>query len=128
VPSAPNLTMGTAGSSPSARTTGNRTPAVPPSAFRAAGVVSSPGSASDEVPCPFGTAGCFCFTKPPPPLTGLDADAMLAVAAVPGKVLEEWRHADFGVWIAWPHAVDAGCAEEMTAAQLRDLLAKREDG
>jgi hypothetical protein len=53
---------------------------------------------------------------------------MLAVAPVPGKILEEWRHADLGVWIAWPHAVDAIHAEEMTAAQLRLLLAAREGG
>jgi len=51
---------------------------------------------------------------------------MLAVAAVPGKVLTEWRHAGLGVWIAWPHAVDAVHAEEMTAAQLRAILAARD--
>jgi hypothetical protein len=62
----------------------------------------------------------------PPPLADLPADTMLAVAAVPGKVLEEWRHADFGVWIAWPHAVDAIHAEEMTAGQLRAILAARD--
>ncbi len=50
---------------------------------------------------------------------------MLAVAAVPGKILEEWRHAAYGVWIAWPHAADAVHAEEMTAAQLRAILAER---
>jgi hypothetical protein len=61
----------------------------------------------------------------PPPLDGLGDATMLAVAAVPGKVLEEWRHAGFGVWIAWPHAVDAVHAEEMTAAQLRAILAER---
>ena len=52
---------------------------------------------------------------------------MLAVAAAPGKVLEEWRHAALGCWIAWPHATGAAVhAEEMTAAQLRDLLAARD--
>jgi hypothetical protein len=62
----------------------------------------------------------------PPPLAGLGADVMLAVAAVPGKILEEWRHAAYGVWIAWPHAADAIHAEEMTAAQLRAILAARD--
>ena len=51
---------------------------------------------------------------------------MLAVAAVPGKILEEWRHAAYGVWVGWPHAAGAAEAEEMTAAQLRDLLAARD--
>ncbi len=64
----------------------------------------------------------------PPPLGGLGGDTMLAVAAVPGKILEEWRHAAYGVWIAWPHAADAIHAEEMTAAQLRAILAAREAG
>jgi hypothetical protein len=64
----------------------------------------------------------------PPPLDGLSADTMLAVAPVPGKILEEWRHADLGVWIAWPHAADAIHAEEMTAAQLRAILAARDAG
>lgn len=62
----------------------------------------------------------------PPVLDHLPGDTMLAVAPVPGKILEEWRHADLGVWIAWPHAADASCAEEMTAAQLRDELARRD--
>ncbi len=64
----------------------------------------------------------------PPELPGIPGDTMLAVAAVPGKILEEWRHAGPGCWIAWPHAADAIHAEEMTAAQLRDLLAARETG
>jgi hypothetical protein len=64
----------------------------------------------------------------PPPLDGIPDGTMLAVAAVPGKVLEEWRHAAFGVWIGWPHAVDAVHAEEMTAGQLRALLAERDHG
>jgi hypothetical protein len=62
----------------------------------------------------------------PPPLAEIPDGTMLSVAAVPGKVLEEWRHADFGVWIGWPHAVDAVHAEEMTAGQLRALLAERD--
>jgi hypothetical protein len=62
----------------------------------------------------------------PPPLDGLPAGTMLAVAPVPGKILEEWRHAALGCWIAWPHAADAIHAEEMTAAQLRAILAARE--
>lgn len=78
------------------------------------------------MPYAFGTAGCFCYVKPPPPLAGLDDDTMLAVAATPGKVLEEWRHAAFGVWIAWPHAAAAVHAEEMTVGQLRAILAARD--
>ncbi len=62
----------------------------------------------------------------PPPLAGLGTDVMLAVAPVPGKILEEWRHAAMGVWIAWPHAADAIHAEEMTAAQLCAILAARD--
>jgi len=61
----------------------------------------------------------------PPPLDAISADTMLAVAPVPGKLLEEWRHAALGAWIAWPHAADAIHAEEMTAAQLRAILAER---
>jgi len=64
----------------------------------------------------------------PPLLDQLAGDTMLAAAPVPGKILEEWRHAAMGVWIAWPHAADAIHAEEMTAAQLRAILAAREDG
>ncbi len=66
--------------------------------------------------------------RAPPPLDGLGGDTMLAVAAVPGKILEEWRHAAMGVWIAWPHAADAIHAEEMTVAQLRAILAARDAG
>jgi hypothetical protein len=63
----------------------------------------------------------------PPPLDRLAADTMLAVASAPGKIPEEWQ--DKGAWpfwIAWPHAVGAVHAEEMTAAQLRAILAARE--
>jgi hypothetical protein len=63
----------------------------------------------------------------PPPLADLDGGTMLAVASVPGKLPEEWQ--DKGAWpfwIAWPHAADAIHAEEMTAAQLRDLLTGRD--
>jgi len=62
----------------------------------------------------------------PPPLDRLGADTMLAVAPVPGKVLEEWRHAALGAWMAWPHADGAVHAVEMTAAQLRAILAARD--
>jgi hypothetical protein len=62
----------------------------------------------------------------PPLLDDLPGGTMLAVAPVPGKILEEWRHAGLGVWIAWPHAADAIHAEEMTAAQLRAILAGRD--
>ncbi len=63
----------------------------------------------------------------PPPLARLGADVMLAVASVPGKIPEEWRDA-YPLWIAWPHAADAIHAVEMTAAQLRAILAEREAG
>ena len=64
----------------------------------------------------------------PKPLGDLPDGTMLAVAPVPGKFLEEWRHAAMGVWIAHPHAADAIHAEEMTAAQLRAILAARDHG
>ena len=64
----------------------------------------------------------------PKPLGDLPDGTMLAVAPVPGKFLEEWRHTAMGVWIAHPHAADAIHAEEMTAAQLRDLLTGRDAG
>jgi hypothetical protein len=51
---------------------------------------------------------------------------MLAVAPVPGKFVEEWRHAALGCWFALPHAAGATMAEEMTAAQLRAILAARD--
>ncbi|HET9968761.1 MAG TPA: hypothetical protein VFQ68_11030 [Streptosporangiaceae bacterium] len=70
---------------------------------------------------------CSCHgPKPPPPLDGLGDAAMVAVAAVPGKVLEEWRHVALGAWIARPDAAADGCAEVMTAGQLRALLAARD--
>jgi len=50
---------------------------------------------------------------------------MLAVAPVPGKLPEEWREA-WPFWIAWPHAAGAVYAMEMTAAQLRGILAARD--
>ena len=63
----------------------------------------------------------------PPPLDEISAGTMLAVASVPGKVPEEWRPVTPWAWIAWPHAAGARlCAMEMTAAQLRDLLAARD--
>lgn len=64
----------------------------------------------------------------PPPLGELTGSTMLAVAPVPGKILEEWRHVALGCWIGWPHAVGAVHAEEMTAAQLRAILTAREAG
>jgi hypothetical protein len=92
-----------------------------------AAAASSPGSCWSEVVWEVMTdlAGAWLA---PPPLDGIPDGTMLAVAAVPGKVLEEWRHAAFGVWIGWPHAVDAVHAEEMTAGQLRALLAERDHG
>lgn len=63
----------------------------------------------------------------PPPLDQLADDTMLAVASVPGKVPEEWQPVTPWAWIAWPHAADAWiCAMEMTAAQLRVLLAAQD--
>ena len=65
----------------------------------------------------------------PPPLDGLDDDVMLAVAPVPGKYPEEWQDKGaWPLWIGWPHAQGAAEAEEMTAAQLRDLLTERDHG
>jgi hypothetical protein len=61
----------------------------------------------------------------PPPLDRLAGTTMLAVASAPGKVPEEWREA-YPLFMAWPHAVEACYAVEMTAAQLRDHLAGRE--
>ena len=69
--------------------------------------------------------GCFA----PPSLAILPASTMLAVAPVPGKLPEEWRAVRVSwcrVFIAWPHAADAIHAEEMTAAQLRAVLAARD--
>ena len=65
--------------------------------------------------------------KAPPPLYDLGADTMLAVASVPGVVPEEWQDKGaYPFFIAWPHAIGAVSAEEMTAAQLRALLAARD--
>jgi hypothetical protein len=216
VPSDPRKTPLPAGSSPSARTTGSSSPAVPPSACPAVRVVSSPASGTDALDLcmqVWSAAGAWArrpggalwvmnpawyrqiraasesatgrrtdpdtwipdaadvlFGIPvsvrddggephlemadppdalidraqgdprdvamalarialaPPPLDRLRGDTMLAVAPVPGKILEEWRHVALGVWIAWPHAADAIHAEEMTAAQLRAILAARETG
>jgi len=129
-PSDPNVRLLPAGTSPSAPTTGSRTPAAPPSAFHAGGVVSSPGSATTAWMADYTATRfhgcCPCHDLAPPPLDDLDGSAMLAVGAVPGKILEEWRHAAYGVWVGWPHAQGAAEAEEMTAAQLRDLLAARD--
>ena len=76
---------------------------------------------------PLNQLGCFA----PPPLAILPAGTMLAVAPAPGKVPEEWRPVRVTwrrVFIAWPHAAGAVHAEEMTAAQLRALLAARDAG
>ena len=52
---------------------------------------------------------------------------MLAVAATPGKIPEEWQsHGAWPFWIAWPYAAGAIHAEEMTAGQLRDYLTTRD--
>jgi hypothetical protein len=63
----------------------------------------------------------------PKPLGQLDDGTMLAVAVAPGKFPEEWRQDDARpFWIAHPHAAGATMAEEMTAAQLRAILAARD--
>jgi hypothetical protein len=62
----------------------------------------------------------------PPPLDAIGPDAMLAVAPVRGPEPWQWRGAAPGVFMAWPHAAGAIHAEEMTAAQLRAILAARE--
>ncbi len=109
-------TLQTGSPLPSVRIIASGSPAAPPSAFHVEPVVSSPASWSDARDI------AMAMTRKllaPPPLGRLGGDAMLAVAAVPGKILEEWRHAAPGAWMAWPHAADAVHAEEMTAAQLR---------
>src|SRR6266705_704040 len=113
------------GSSSSVRIIVSGTPEAVSHASRAVLAASSPASAGDPRGDPF---AWLQDRMAPPPLGGLGGDTMLAVAAVPGKILEEWRHAAYGVWIAWPHAADAIHAEEMTAAQLRAILAAREAG
>ncbi len=122
---------------------GGPSPAVPPDPGSSPSVrILAPGKATDATSraCPPAATGASPASASdprgdllaalhdrwaPPPLAGLGGDTMLAVAAVPGKILEEWRHAAYGVWIAWPHAADAVHAEEMTAAQLRAILAER---
>jgi hypothetical protein len=64
----------------------------------------------------------------PPPLHAIGADVMLAVAPVRGAELWQWREAAPGAFIAWPHAIGAVHAAEMTAAQLRTILAARDHG
>lgn len=66
--------------------------------------------------------------KAPPQLFDLDDGTMLAVGTVPGTCPEEWRPVADGAWIGWPHAEGAAYAEEMTAAQLRAELARRDHG
>lgn len=104
----------------SGRKAGARTPAVPP----------PPASVTAATPDDYYRDArilCSCHgAKPPPPLEDLDDSAVLAVAAVPGKVLEEWRHVALGAWIARPDAAADGFAEVMTAGQLRALLAERD--
>lgn len=101
------------------RQAGARTPAGPPPA--PAAVTAPDGYYS-------GVRACACHAaKPPPPLDDLDDGAMVAVAPVPGKTLEEWRHVALGAWIARPDAAGADEAEVMTAGQLRALLAARDN-
>jgi hypothetical protein len=63
----------------------------------------------------------------PPPFDAIGPDVMLAVATVRGPEPWQWREAAPGAYIAWPHAAGAVHAEEMTAAQLRAILAGRDD-
>ena len=116
-----------AGLSPSPRTTGNLTPAVRLSVSAEAPAASSLASVSNDAR----DVAMEMARKvlAPPPLADLDGGTMLAVASVPGKLPEEWQ--DKGAWpfwIAWPHAAGAIHAEEMTAAQVRDLLTERDAG
>jgi hypothetical protein len=96
------------------------------SACPGARAVSSPASRTDPRDPRDVILGICREFWAPPELGKLPSYTMLAVAAVPGKILEEWRHAGLGCWIAWPHAADAIHAEEMTAAQLRAILAARD--
>jgi hypothetical protein len=64
----------------------------------------------------------------PPKLDAIGPDAMLAVAPVRGAEPWQWREVAPGAFIAWPHAIGAIYAAEMTAAQLRDHLAARDRG
>jgi hypothetical protein len=101
---------------------GREVPAPPP-ALPAVRIVPAPACAGDLRDAALTLAREMLA---PPPLDRLAADTMLAVASAPGKIPEEWQ--DKGAWpfwIAWPHAVDAVHAEEMTAAQLRAILAGR---
>ncbi len=139
----------TAGSSPSVRIIVSGSPAARPSACPGEPAASSPASWTEVLPwqaaqiaAVFGIppdqladmpADCYSMLVAagvrifiPPPLAEIPDGTMLAVAAVPGKILEEWRHAAPGAWMAWPHAADAVHAEEMTAAQLRAILAARD--
>jgi len=126
-PSDPNVKLLPAGTSPSAPTTGRRTRGAPYHASPGVRAASSPAS-----PSPGDGWGVVAemarAVLAPPPLDELGDPEMLAVAAVPGKILEEWRHVAVGVWIGWPHAAGAAEAEEMTAAQLRNLLTERDTG
>jgi len=61
-----------------------------------------------------------------PPLDAIGPDVMLAVAAVRGPEPWQWREVAPGAFMAWPSAVGAIHAEEMTAAQLRAVLAGRD--
>ena len=135
-PSDPNPKPPPAGSSPSARITGPGGAGGQSRASLAGDAVSWSGSASDALDLctrdDHEARGYYDAVVralgerlAPPPLPGLADGTMLAVAPVPGKFLEEWRHAALGVWIAWPHATGAIHAEEMTAAQLRAILAER---
>ncbi len=131
----------TGDTSPSVRIIASGSPAAPPSACPGAPAASSPASWTDAqvaeriTAAPAGDlhglyAAVMAIVRGgglvPPELPGIPGGTMLAVAPVPGKILEEWRHAAMGVWIAWPHAADAIHAEEMTAAQLRAILAARD--
>ncbi len=130
-PSDPNLKLLPAGSSPSAPTTGSLPPAAPSSACPGAAAASSPASATAAWMADHGTGWfhgcCSCHDLAPPPLDGLDAGTMLAVASAPGKIPAEWREA-WPLFMAWPHAAGAVYAVEMTAAQLRARLAAMDAG
>jgi hypothetical protein len=64
----------------------------------------------------------------PPPLHAIGPDAMLAVAPCAARSRGSGARRRRACSWAWPHAAGAIHAEEMTAAQLRAILAARDHG
>ncbi len=123
----PNPEPQTAGSSPSVRITASSPPAAPSSVSAGVRVVSSPASWTDYYSGLVVSNGTWRPGRGvPPPLDAIGPDVMLAVATVRGPEPWQWREAAPGAFMAWPDAIGASCAEEMTAAQLRAILAARD--